>query len=292
MIESSGIAEQESRQSESAPNVGVVCRVPDPGATDRAREDLRSINAWYLALQSQLKRLIRTLSEKSHTAAAPGVDHGHGGRLRRSQLSRSQLSRELDALRLFVTAMQTELRGARSREEEARYLSLHDDLTGLPNRRHFLDRLNVALRGNTPGSLDLAVIYLDLDGFKDLNDLHGHAAGDHLLKLVAARLGHAIRAGDIVSRLGGDEYACLITGVAQRARLQEIALALFAAVSTPFQVGDVMLTVNLSIGIAVYPFDGTTSEALMKSADGAMYVAKRTRCGPSFAHPHRPLSLQ
>lgn len=199
---------------------------------------------------------------------------------------------ELAALRLAVSAMREELNRALDRERRARHLAYHDDLTALPNRRYFHERLAFSLQCSIRESLDLAVIYLDLDGFKTLNDVHGHDAGDHLLRIVAARLQHAVRAGDFVSRLGGDEYACLISGVTARERMQEIALSLFKAVATPFQVGESVITVKPSIGIALYPADGATTDALMRSADAAMYAAKHTRSGISFAESARfpPLS--
>ena len=206
---------------------------------------------------------------------------------------RTKLSwaREVAALQSVVEAMREELQETRDQERRVSYMAFHDDLTALPNRRYFLERLSVALRSDEAGHPNLAVIYLDLDGFKALNDGHGHDAGDEFLKFVAARLAHTVRAEDLVSRLGGDEYACLITGVVHQERLQEIALALFKAVAAPFKIGISMITINPSIGIAVYPVNGTTSATLMKSADVAMYAAKRTKSGIVFAEPaHRELA--
>lgn len=212
-------------------------------------------------------------------------DTGHASRplADENTLLQTAWDRELGALRLAVTAMREELNHALDRERRARHLAYHDDLTTLPNRRYFLERLAFSLQCSVRDSVDLALIYLDLDGFKSVNDAHGHDAGDHLLRIVAARLKHAVRAGDFVSRLGGDEYTCLITGVTHRERVREIALTLFKAVACPFQIGTSMLTVNASIGIALYPADGATTDALMRSADAAMYAAKRERSGISFA---------
>jgi diguanylate cyclase (GGDEF)-like protein len=181
-----------------------------------------------------------------------------------------------------------ELTGALEREKRSRYLALHDELTALPNRRFFLERLGCALGNQDSRPPDLAVVYLDLDGFKALNDTYGHATGDALLSLIATRLAHAIRAKDLVSRLGGDEYACLITGVSCRKRLQDIALTLFEAVAAPFKVGALTLSVRPSIGVAMCPLDGTTVDALMHAADVAMYGAKRN-CS-SFAFSAHPLT--
>jgi diguanylate cyclase (GGDEF)-like protein len=192
-----------------------------------------------------------------------------------------QLRRENAYLRAMLTIALGELTSAQKREKHSQYLALHDDLTALPNRRYFLERLAYALGNQDSGTPDLAVIYLDLDGFKALNDMHGHAAGDTLLSLIATRLAHALRAEDLVSRLGGDEYACLITGVSCRKRLREIALTLFEAVTAPFKIGALVLSVSPSIGVAMCPLHGTTADALMHAADAAMYAAKRNRS--SFA---------
>ena len=195
-----------------------------------------------------------------------------------------QLRRENAFLRAMLAKAQEELTGAQKREKRSRYLALHDDLTTLPNRRFFLERLGDALGNQDSRPSDLAVIYLDLDGFKALNDVHGHAAGDALLSLIATRLAHALRAEDLVSRLGGDEYACLITGVSCRKRLQDIALTLFEAVTAPFQIGALALSVRPSIGVAMCPLDGTTVDALMHAADAAMYGAKRNRSSFAFSN--------
>jgi diguanylate cyclase (GGDEF)-like protein len=189
---------------------------------------------------------------------------------------------EISRLRVKLHQLQRELRDTRAREKQASYLAFHDDLTALPNRRFFLARLKYGLAAPRGFRPVLAVLYLDLDGFKALNDEHGHDTGDALLNLIASRLVHAVRAEDVVSRLGGDEYACLITGVTSRDHLRRIAVSLFDSVSAPFDIGSLRLTVRPSIGIAVYPKDGTTPAALLKSADAAMYQAKRLRSQPLF----------
>jgi diguanylate cyclase (GGDEF)-like protein len=173
-------------------------------------------------------------------------------------------------------ALRRELQGVKDREKCARQLAFHDDLTRLPNRRFFRDRLSRALQMDHP---ELAVIYIDLDGFKALNDNHGHAVGDHLLTLVASRLVYSLRAEDLVSRLGGDEFACLLTGISNQQRLLEVSATLQGAVAAPFILDSHShpLTVRPSIGIAVCPDDGVTVESLMKAADADMYAMKRAR---------------
>jgi len=189
---------------------------------------------------------------------------------------------ELASLQALLAKTREELARAQEREKRARYLAFHDDLTALPNRRFFRERLDLALSSHGAAIIPLAVLYLDLDGFKALNDLYGHDTGDALLSAVAGRLSHALRAEDLVSRLAGDEYACLISGVHNRERLQQIAATLFQAVSAPFKIGAHALVVRPSIGIAIYPHDGSTTDELMRAADSAMYTAKRHKSSYAF----------
>jgi diguanylate cyclase len=189
---------------------------------------------------------------------------------------------DIAALRALLIKTQEDLTAAQSRERRARYLAFHDDLTSLPNRRFFRERLGFALGHASVGIPSLAVLYLDLDGFKALNDLYGHDTGDALLSAVARRLSHSLRAEDLVSRLAGDEYACLISGVSSHERLQQLAATLFHAVAAPFKIGTLELMVRPSIGIAVYPGDGSTTDELMKAADSAMYSAKRQKSSYAF----------
>jgi diguanylate cyclase (GGDEF)-like protein len=182
----------------------------------------------------------------------------------------------------------TELAGARARERQARHRALHDSLTSLPNRVWFRQRLEQSIGRADPGRESLAVMYIDLDGFKAINDTHGHAIGDELLCIVGKRLTRAMRADDAVGRQGGDEFACLLSVVPPCVeRLERLARELFDTIAEPFQVGELQLTVRPSIGIAMWPSDGLTAEALVRHADMAMYRAKRERCGHAFYDGHR-----
>ena len=172
--------------------------------------------------------------------------------------------------------------GTKATAGHARHSDLHDRLTLLPNHTFFRARLDRALADAEPLGKELAVLYLDLDGFKPINDAHGREAGDELLRIVAARLTRAVRAQDIVSRLRDDVFACVLADVPTREKLSQRAWRLFDAVSAPFRIGDLKLNVRPSIGIAVCPIDGTTSGALLKSADAAMYSAKRQQSGYAF----------
>ncbi|MBT9594757.1 MAG: GGDEF domain-containing protein [Vitreoscilla sp.] len=191
-----------------------------------------------------------------------------------------QLERDLRDTQAALVRAGAELAGTQAGERYARHLALHDALTQLPNQRHFHQHLCSALQAGTDHAM--AVLYLDLDGFKAINDTHGHDTGDELLRIVAARLARAVRGGDLVGRVGGDEFACLLCGALTHEQLQHLACKLFDAVATPVRVGLLTLSVSPSIGIATCPDNGTTAEALLRGADAAMYRAKRLRTGYSF----------
>ena len=174
-----------------------------------------------------------------------------------------------------LAQVQVQLIGTEARALQARHRALHDDLTRLPNRSHFIERLDQALADAMPTRQSLATLYLDLDGFKAINDLHGHDVGDQVLKVIGARLMRAVRAEDMVCRIGGDEFACLLLNLPDRAQLEQLVLKLIQVLSAPLKIGALELQVRVSIGIATYPVDGTTSDALLRSADAAMYSARR-----------------
>ena len=192
-----------------------------------------------------------------------------------------------DALKLEMfdahTALaqtRAELRGTQAGERQARHRALHDGLTALPNRSFFMEELALALRSTRTHGL--AVMYLDLDEFKRINDQHGHAVGDEMLRIVAARLARVMRSQDVVSRLGGDEFACLLKGLIDRERLDQLAGEMHGAVSAPCRIGDLTLSVRPSIGIASCPGDGNGVDELLNNADIAMYRAKRAGTGHAF----------
>ena len=155
-------------------------------------------------------------------------------------------------------------------------LALHDPLTGLANRRLLLDRLSVALiqarRSNGP----MAIMYLDLDGFKEVNDTMGHGAGDTLLKFVAERLTRTVRAEDTVARLGGDEFVMTLRHIHGAADAGAMAGKVIEVLAKPYEIEGRMVQVTVSAGVAIYPNDDDKdAESLLKSADTALYEAKR-----------------
>jgi diguanylate cyclase (GGDEF)-like protein len=200
---------------------------------------------------------------------------------------RPRLELEVFDLQTGLSQARAELAGTRAGELQARHLALHDGLTALPNRRHFRDRLDLALGRQRVEPSALAVFFLDLDDFKQVNDRHGHAVGDDLLRIVATRLAHTLRAEDMVCRWGGDEFAGLLLGDIAPPTLAQLAGKLIDAVSAPMRIGPLTLRIRPSIGLAVAPADGSTAALLLQHADAAMYRAKRGGGGHGF-HPPAP----
>jgi diguanylate cyclase (GGDEF)-like protein/PAS domain S-box-containing protein len=162
----------------------------------------------------------------------------------------------------------------RRQQERLAFLAIHDSLTELPNRVLFNDRLTQALANAARREKDLAVMMLDLDRFKKVNDTLGHSVGDRLLKAVAERLGGLLRKSDTVARLGGDEFMILLAEIAGPGSGGRVARRILRAFKLPFDLEDRKLTITASIGIAYYPRDGEDVESLTKNADIAMYAAK------------------
>jgi len=171
-------------------------------------------------------------------------------------------------------AIQHDVTVSTREREEIQRLAFHDSLTGLPNRASFLESLGRAIARAALEHRLLALLYLDLDHFKPVNDALGHAAGDELLIAVAERLRAAVRKTDAVARLGGDEFAVLLTDVDHPAMAGALAEKLVDRIGQPYMLSGQRIQVGASIGISVYPRDGATIDALLSHADAAMYAAK------------------
>jgi diguanylate cyclase (GGDEF)-like protein len=170
-------------------------------------------------------------------------------------------------------------RRLRTQAAENARLALHDGLTGLPNRTLFRDRVTQALLSARRGGPPPAVMLMDLDRFKEINDTLGHQAGDRVLEEVARRLSAALRESDTIARLGGDEFAILLGGVASHRAAERVARVVRAALEDPIVVQDMALSVEASCGIALWPEHGDDVDALVRCADVAMYRAKGSRSG-------------
>ena len=159
-------------------------------------------------------------------------------------------------------------------EDRVQYLATHDVLTGLPNRAMFTELLEHSLKLARRGQRKNAVLFIDLDGFKFVNDSLGHAAGDALLVEVAVRLRASVRESDVVARLGGDEFVVILNDVGGREQTAQVARKILTAVAEPVAMADRECCIGASIGIAMCPDDGDDAEMLIRNADEAMYEAK------------------
>jgi diguanylate cyclase (GGDEF)-like protein/PAS domain S-box-containing protein len=209
---------------------------------------------------------------------AAGAEGAYEARLLRpdgSQVVVEILARSMDykGRRARVAAIR-DITERKAAEAQIRFMANHDALTRLPNRVLFRDRLEQALARARRDGDEVAVLCLDLDRFKEVNDMRGHAAGDALLKQVAARLTAVVRESDTLARLGGDEFAIVQTGLPQPQHAAGFAERLVRAVAEPFEYEGEAMVIGLSIGIALFPADGGDAEALLKNADTALYRAK------------------
>ena len=171
-------------------------------------------------------------------------------------------------------------------QAQLEHLAGHDVLTGLPNRRLFQDRLDHALARAQRTGEGFALLFIDVDKFKSINDRWGHEAGDAVLKLAALRLASLTRKSDTVARMGGDEFVILLNNPTNRRQIVSIAEKLLDSLRSPMQLTDHEIEVGFSVGISQYPEDGSTAMALMASADQAMYETKATgRSGFRFSSP-------
>lgn len=167
-------------------------------------------------------------------------------------------------------------------EERLHFLSLHDALTELPNRTLLQDRLAMACATADRTAARIAMLFIDLDHFKAINDTYGHIAGDQVLQEVARRLQRLFRSVDTVCRLSGDEFLVLLTGIANRDDVSAAAQKMVAAIGESMDIEGEKLAVSASVGIALYPKDGEDMETLIRNSDSAMYASKQ-RGGNSFS---------
>ncbi|ABA72436.1 diguanylate cyclase [Pseudomonas fluorescens] len=256
-----------------------------------------AISAWvalYLA-QRQLRRIIGPLHSLAAVAHAARSERALDRRVPRAKIAElDNLGNDFNALLDELEDWQTHLQ---SENETLAHQASHDSLTGLPNRAFFEGRLIRALRSAHKLNERVAVLFLDSDRFKDINDNFGHAAGDAVLVAVANRVRAQLREEDLVARLGGDEFAVLLTPLHKTEDAERIADKILASMDTPIALpGDSSVVTSLSIGIAVYPDHGVTPGTLLDAADAAMYQAKRLSRGAQSTagseHPVDPVQTR
>lgn len=188
-----------------------------------------------------------------------------------------ELQRELARLRALNAQLTDEIAALRRREAHTQRLADRDGLTGLYNRRWLLNRLPAMLAEAGTRGESIALLFLDLDGFKRVNDAHGHSTGDALLASVATRIGARLRAADRVCRFGGDEFVIVLPRLAAPEAAAKVASAIARRVALPYSLGGAEICVTASIGTAIFPAAGATAELLLRCADQAMYRAKEAR---------------
>ena len=251
-----------------------------------------AVSAWvalYLA-RRQLRAItgpLRSLAEVAHAARS---ERALDRRVPPAAIAElDNLGNDFNALLDELESWQTHLQ---SENETLAHQASHDSLTGLPERAFFEGRLVRALRDADRLDEQVAVLYLDSDRFKGINDNFGHAAGDAVLTAVATRVRAQLREGDLVARLGGDEFAVLLAPLHRTEDAERIAEKIIASMEMPIQLpGNASVLTSLSVGIAVYPDHGATPGALLNAADAAMYQAKRlARGGQHTAGSEHPVA--
>ena len=250
-------------------------------ARSRLATDLRPLNRDYTDIVEALRRherdLIRSALERAQSATQHAITlHlALGGVLILLAMGISEAIRRLlwrDALTICEQLRLLELAGTRLEHE-----ATHDPLTGLANRVLFYRRLEEAIVHAGEEGFSLAVLYVDLDDFKQVNDMHGHAVGDVLLQVIAGRLRHVVRVADTAARLGGDEFALLFVGIQESDECLSLYAKVEQEVGLSLDIGDVSLKPSCSIGYALYPSDGASLDTLLNTADTRMYQEKRAR---------------
>jgi diguanylate cyclase len=246
----------------------------------QSAEELRSVNAGikHALANGDLRPGVKSALDKSEAVAR---------QLQDASEKQTAVSQALQVEIRDRTMVDHQLAAAVEQEEGARSAALHDKLTALPNRVLFKDRLEHGISQAKRHRWILAVMFVDLNKFKRINDTYGHQAGDAVLQAVAMRLKHTTRNEDTISRFGGDEFLCVLTQLHEQKEIAMIAGKILRAIQAPcdLRVGDVIVNplLEAAIGISMFPKDGASAAALIKRADEAMYWAKENRSGFAFA---------
>jgi diguanylate cyclase (GGDEF)-like protein/PAS domain S-box-containing protein len=233
-------------------------------------------------------RLLRdVLGPEAYASVKPNLDRAFGGErvdfdvevkgsAGPSRFVRGTYIPDFDAAGrvIGVYSSSTDVTPLKAVERQLERLAQHDTLTGLPNRHTFNDRIAAALRRSQQSGMQVALLFLDIDGFKRINDTLGHAAGDEVLKEFARRLSGCVRSTDLVARLAGDEFVIVLEGIHTREECRFVARKILTSMRSEFRAGEIPVKVTTSIGVALGHGGAITSDALLKRADSALYAAK------------------
>jgi diguanylate cyclase (GGDEF)-like protein len=225
-----------------------------------------------LVLQRRISKPVRELAGAMHE-----VTEQHNFSIRVAVSGQDQVAQLGAGFNTMLAELEKRDLEKRRAETRLQYQALNDELTGLPNRRLLADRLSHALAAAKRESRQVALLYVDLDGFKLVNDSLGHPIGDLLLSQVGERLRSRVRQADTLARLGGDEFSVVLTGLSAKEQAGVVAASLLEVLASPFTIESHEITISASIGVSFFPANGSNAEVLLQQADSAMYAAKR--CG-------------
>jgi len=195
---------------------------------------------------------------------------------------RCRLAHELDEALASLASLRSELVRSQATIKRSCHVALHHNLTALPDTTVFKDKLDGLIHLSDQMPIDIAVLYVALDGFESVRETHGSGALTELLSVMAARLMRTIRADDVIGRIGQESFACLLINASGHNQLARVASKIFDAVSDPVQLGDVRLNVQPNIGISVYPQCGNSSSSLLSCAEASMLQARSQQSGYAF----------
>ena len=253
----------------------------------RSLDEVRGRPALDFVAADQRERVAAVMNAVAELTYETAVLHADGTRMPVEFIVRTMVYQG-ERLRMTIVRDLRDRMAARSRID---YLAHHDALTGLPNRTAFIERAEALLPAALAERRTLALLFIDLDHFKRVNDSLGHLAGDALLQTVARRITGCLRGGDLVSRFGGDEFLVLLQGDTPPQAVQDVADKLLAAIGAPVLLEGASISVTPSVGVALFPRDGATPDELIKHADTAMYRAKaRGRATSCFFQPAMAVS--
>ncbi len=260
------LAEVYQRHAELGEDINVEYRI------FRSDGEIRWIREQGTALLSPAGEAVKSTGVIQDITEQTNTEHN----LREARDSLEEMvRRRTRKLAATVRQLEDEIRERKKIAEELDFLANHDTLTGLPSLRLCKDRLEHSLAEARRNRQMSAVMFLDLDGFKEVNDEHGHEFGDLVLKTTADRIIDEIRETDTVARIGGDEFVIILSSLPEVAIAERIAGSLVERISQPIHIEKERVTVSASIGISLYPENGATAEALIRTADRVMYLVKR-----------------